>query len=321
MNLLVAIVLFCVGLALLVAGAEYLVRGSSAIARRLGVPSLVVGLTMVAFGTSLPELSVTLYAALQGTADIAIGNVVGSNIANILLILGLASVVTPLTVQHSTVWKEMPFALLGGVLLLVLGADTLVSGATSNSFTRGEGIALLGVFCIFLYYVYELTKKGNGTSEDAPRDASMLRMSLYVFGGLCALIVGGSLLVEQAVLFATLAGISEAVVGLTIVAVGTSLPELATSLIAARRGEHDIAVGNIIGSNIFNILFILGLTATITPLPIPAGFVVDNAFELFVSLTLFAMMFIGTRHTLTRPQGAMLFFLYVGYLAYLVLRG
>lgn len=319
MTIFITLVLFAVGLTLLVGGAEYLVRGSSTIARKLGVSPLVVGLTIVAFGTSLPELSVTLYAALQGATDLAIGNVVGSNIANILLILGLASLITPLHVQRSTVWKEMPFALLGGVLLLALGADTLVSEGAQSVFTRGDGIAFLGIFCIFLYYVFEMTK-GRKT-EHTTNTASYLHLTYLVVGGLIALVVGGTVLVEQAVTLAKIIGISEAVVGLTIVAVGTSLPELATSLIAARKGEHDIAVGNIIGSNIFNIFFVLGLTATVAPLSVPTTFLFDNTFELFVSFLLFAMMFIGTRHTLTRSQGAFFVALYIGYLGYLVVRG
>lgn len=319
MEIFIAFVILVAGLGILIYGADTLVKGASSLASRLGVSALAVGLTVVAFGTSTPELTVNMYAALTGATDLAVGNVVGSNVANILLILGITAIITPLAVKSSTVWKEMPFALLGGILLLVLGADTLISGAGPDILTRGEGIALLGVFAIFMYYVVGLAKQNPTENEEDVHVYSTLRSVVYIVLGLAGLILGGKLLVDQAVFLAGLFGLSETVIGLTVVAVGTSLPELATSIIAARRGQHDIAVGNIIGSNIFNIFWILGLTALITPIPTPTSFVADISFELVVSTILFIIMFVGRRHTIDRWQGWAFLGLYIAYVTYLLM--
>lgn len=319
MAILTSVVILAVGLGILIYGAEYLVKGASSLAARLGVPALAIGLTIVAFGTSMPELTVNIYAALTGASDIAIGNIVGSNIANILLILGISAIITPLAVKSSTVWKEMPFALLGGALLFVFGADALISGTAPDILTRGEGLAFLGIFAIFMYYVVGLAKSGNVEEAEDVTEYSYIWSTLFIIGGLVGLVLGGKLLVDQAVFLATFFGLSQAVIGLTVVAIGTSLPELATSVVAARRGQVDIAVGNVIGSNIFNIFWILGVTALIAPLPITATFVPDVLFELFVSSLLFLVMFVGRKHTLTRWEGWAFVALYAGYLTYLVL--
>lgn len=320
MSLVLSITLLASGLGILIYGGELLVRGASSLAARLGVPALVIGLTVVAFGTSAPELMVNLYAAVTGATDIAIGNIVGSNIANILLILGISALLVPLTVKGSTVWKEIPFALLGGLMLFFLGADSFISGASTDVLTRGEGLALLGVFAIFLYYVFGLAKVNPPDTGELPNPASSLKSVAFVVIGLAGLTIGGKLFVDNAIVLATLIGLSEVVIGLTVVAVGTSLPELVTSVIAARKGEHDIAVGNIVGSNIFNIFWILGVTAVIAPLPMPESFLADIGFELFASTLLFLIMFVGTRHTIDRWQGGMFFALYVLYIAFLLLQ-
>lgn len=317
MGIFIAIALFVFGLAILIFGAEYLVKGAAAVASRLRVPPLAIGLTIVAFGTSTPELTVNIYAALSGSTDLAVGNIIGSNIANILLILGAAAIITPLAVKSSTVWKEMPFALLGGIMVLALGADFFISGTSPDILTRGDGIALLGVFTIFMYYIVGLARANAVQDIDAKQQYSFLTSTLYIVGGLAALVFGGKLLVDQAVYLAQLFGLSEAIIGFTVVAVGTSLPELATSIIAARRGQVDIAVGNVIGSNIFNIFWILGITAIIAPLPVPESFVPDILMEIVVSIALFAIMFVGTRHTVDRWQGWSFigaYFLYILYL-------
>jgi len=261
---------------------------------------------------------VSLYAAVTGATDIAIGNIVGSNIANILLILGIAALISPLAVKSSTVWKEIPFALLGGLMLLFLGADVLISGTSSDVLSRGEGLALIGVFVIFLYYVYGLAKHSKSEVPDHIDTQSAWRAVISITVGLVGLTIGGKLLVDNAIVFAELIGLSEVVIGLTIVAAGTSLPELATSVIAARRGQNDIAVGNIVGSNIFNIFWILGLTAVIAPLPMPTDFIYDLGFEIFASTLLFLIMFFGTKHTIDRSQGMLFLLLYVGYVTILL---
>lgn len=318
MDIIISLIILAFGLAILIYGAEYLVKGASSLASRLGVTPLFIGLTIVAFGTSTPELTVNLYAALTGSTDLAVGNIVGSNIANILLILGVAAVITPLAVKSSTVWKEIPFALLGGVLLFALGADVLVSGGATDALTRGEGFALLGVFVIFMYYVFGLAKTGRSDATEPVETYPVWKSLVFIAVGLTGLILGGKFLVDQAVYLAALIGLSETVIGLTVVAIGTSLPELATTVIAARRGQVDIAVGNVVGSNIFNIFWILGLTAVIAPLPMPATFLTDIVFEVFVSTLLFAVLFIGRRHTITHWEGWTFLALYAGYIIFLL---
>ena len=319
MDIALALLFLSAGLGILVFGADYLVKGSASLAARVGIPPLAIGLTIVAFGTSTPELTVNLYSAVTGATDIAIGNVVGSNIANILLILGVSSLVAPLVVKNSTVWKEMPFALLAGGLLLVLGADMFISGGTADILTRGDGLALMGVFAVFMYYVVNLARSNReATNAEAVEQLSLLRSMVFIVAGLGALILGGKILVDQAVYLAALIGLSEAVIGLTVVAVGTSLPELATSVIAAYRGQYDIAVGNIIGSNIFNIFWILGLTAFIAPLPVPASFLTDILLMLLVTILLFLFMFTGRRYRLDRFEGASFILIYIGYVTFLL---
>lgn len=318
MDIIISLIILAFGLAILIYGAEYLVKGASSLASRLGVTPLFIGLTIVAFGTSTPELTVNLYAALTGSTDLAVGNIVGSNIANILLILGVAAVITPLAVKSSTVWKEIPFALLGGVLLFALGADVLVSGGATDALTRGEGFALLGVFVIFMYYVFGLAKTGRSDATEPVETYPVWKSLVFIAVGLTGLILGGKFLVDQAVYLAALIGLSETVIGLTVVAIGTSLPELATTVIAARRGQVDIAVGNVVGSNIFNIFWILGLTAVIAPLPMPTTFLTDIVFEVFVSTLLFAVLFIGRRHTITHWEGWTFLALYAGYIIFLL---
>ncbi len=318
--MLIAILLVIVGLAILVAGAEALVRGSASMAKKLGISSLVIGLTVVAFGTSMPELVVNIVSAVKGTSDIAIGNIVGSNIANILLILGIAAMIYPLKVAGSTVWKEIPFAVLALALVYIMGNDTLVDGMNFNILSRTDGLLLLSVFIIFMFYIVSLAKKGEVKEEKITLYSWPLSIVLTL-AGLTLLCVGGKILVDNAVILATLAGLSQAFIGLTIVAVGTSLPELATSVVAAIHKHDDIAVGNIVGSNIFNVFWILGLTATLMPLPFNPAASFDVLVGVAVTLLLFLFMFISTKHKIDRWQGAAFLALYAGYIAYLVNRG
>lgn len=315
-----AIFLFIVGLGILILGAEGLVRGAASAAKKLGVSSLVVGLTVVAFGTSMPELTVNMFSAWRGSADIAIGNIVGSNIANIFLILGICGLIRVLQVRQSTVWKEIPFALLAMALIFIMGNDSLLENVGFNRLSRTDGLALMSIFFIFLFYTFSLVKEGPA-EEKKTREYSRLLSTLMIVGGLVFLFYGGKILVESAIILARLAGLSEAFIGLTIVAVGTSLPELVTSVVAVIHGHDDIAIGNIVGSNIFNAFWILGLTATILTLPFNVAVNFDILVGLAATLLLFLFMFVHHRHRLDRWQGGMFVLLYVGYIAYLAIRG
>lgn len=316
------------GLALLVSGAEGLVRGSSSISKRLGVPSLVIGLTIVAFGTSAPELIVSLFSAWNGNSDIALGNMVGSNIANILLVLGFCSLITTLKVQKSTTWKEIPFAILSLVVLVFLGADKLLGGSTQNLISRGDGLVLMSFFAIFCYYTFELLNKSKDKTKDSKTDNEdeIIMYSnpisiLMLIGGIAGLTIGGNIFVQNASQIAIDWGISEALVGLTIVSIGTSLPELVTSVVAARKGEGDLAVGNVVGSNIFNVFWIIGLTSTVKEISVSDIIWSDIFVALASVVLLFIVINIGKRHTLERWQGGFMVIVYIFYLAYLIIRG
>lgn len=316
-------ILFVVGIFLLLKGADYLVDGSSSLAKKFGIPTLVIGLTIVAFGTSMPELIVNVIAALGGKGDIAFGNIVGSNIANILLILGITAIITPLKVQHSTTWKEVPFSLLAVVVLLICTNTFFLDGLTNNTILRSEGLIMILFFSIFLYYVFELTRKGKDNLKDDKLEIHRLtttKIALFILGGLIALYFGGKWTVEGAVAIAKLLGMSEYFISLTIVAVGTSLPELVTSIIAAKKGDADMAVGNVIGSNIFNIFWVLGISTIITPLAIPTFATIDLLVLLATTFVLFAFMFVGKKHELERWQGIVFVIAYLAYLIHLIIR-
>ena len=315
----IAILLVILGLGILVAGAEALVRGSASMAKKLGISSLVIGLTVVAFGTSMPELVVSMFSAWRGAADIAIGNVIGSNIANILLILGIAATIYPLRVKGSTVWREIPFAFLGVVLVFLFGNDVLLDGGTRDALTRTDGFALISIFIIFMFYIFGISKV-----EGKPENIKIYSWTYSVIAtllGLGLLCWGGQILVDNAVILARLAGLSEALIGLTIVAIGTSLPELATSVVAVIHRHDDIAIGNVVGSNIFNVFWVLGLTGTAMQLPFSPAVNFDILVAIGATLLLFVFMFISTKHKIDRWQGVAFLALYVGYIVYLVNRG
>lgn len=316
-------ILLIVGFALLVKGADWLVDGASSIARRLRVSELAIGLTLVAFGTSAPELLVNIVASSSGATDIAVGNILGSNIANILLILGIAALIYPLRVQKGTVWKEIPLSLLAAVLVGVVASDQFIEGESVSTLGRIDGIVFIAFFIIFLYYVYSIMRNGFEPQFMHPLTAryGLGRALLFIVGGLAGLIVGGKWVVDGAVAFATLFGVSQSLIGLTIVAVGTSLPELATSAVAAYKRNADIAVGNIVGSNIFNIFFILGVSSIIQPLPFSPGSAFDIFVTIFASALLFLWMFVGKRHLLERWQGVTFIVLYIVYVGFAVVRG
>lgn len=320
---MLTVILFFVGFVALIKGADWLVAGASSLAQRLGVSALVIGLTIVAFGTSAPELVVNLLSVMGGNTEIAIGNVVGSNIVNILLILGIAAVIYPLSVKNGTVYKEIPFALLAIMVVAVMVNDIFFDGSVSNTLGRIDGIVLICFFAIFLYYIFGIARTSANADEasDEIIQYSWHRSVALIVGGLFGLVVGGKWIVDGAVSFATSLGVSEALIGLTIVAVGTSLPELATSAVAAYKKNVDIAVGNIVGSNIFNVFWILGLSSIIKPLPFSESLATDVFVAVGATVLLFGALFVGKKHTIERWQGGVFILLYVVYVTYLIMRG
>lgn len=308
------------GIALIIFSANWLVEGASSIAKSYGLSDLVIGLTIVAFGTSAPELTVNLFSALQGSTDIAIGNVLGSNIANILLIAGISALIYPLSIQNNTTWKEIPFSLLAAIVLGILANDLLIDRSeTGNFVSRSDGLILLCFFLIFMVYTMEIAKSGGSEEEDVKK-LPLWKSLLLVVAGLAGLFFGGKYLVEGAVNIAQQFGMSEKLIGLTIIAVGTSLPEMATSVVAAFKKKTDIAIGNIVGSNIFNIFFILGLTSVIQPLPFSASMNFDIATTILASFLLFLTTITLGKKRVDRLEGALFILLYIGYIAYSLYR-
>lgn len=308
------------GLAILIKGADYLIDGSSSLAKKFKIPYIVIGLVIVAFGTSFPELVINILASARGSTDIAIGNVIGSNITNIALILGISAAIFPLTIKPGTTWKEIPLALLAIVLVFFMANDVLFDNAGSNILTRTDGIAFIAFFVIFLYYTYGVSKLKE-QAEDGIATFPMPKTVLMIIGGIVGLGLGGELTVRSAVNIAHAAGLSEAMIGLTIIAIGTSLPELFASVVAAVKKNPDIAVGNIVGSNIFNIFWVLGLSSIIRPLPFSASLNFDVMLAVLFTFLLFLFMFIGKRRILERWQGIAFLLIYVSYVTYLVIRG
>jgi cation:H+ antiporter len=308
------------GFILLIKGADYLVNGSSELAKRMGVSDLVIGLTVVAFGTSTPELLVNIFSSAQGNTEIAIGNIIGSNIFNILLILGVSALIYPLAVTKGTVWKEIPFSLLAVAVIGFLSNDILFDQAERSVLTRVDGFVFLSFFVIFLYYIVSILKVENDQQQQSSK-VSLIKSLVMVIGGLVALIFGGKIVVDGAVKVASQLGVSQSLIGLTIVAAGTSLPELATSAVAAYRKNADIAVGNIVGSNIFNIFFILGVSALIKPLPIAESVNSDVIVLIVSTLLLFLFMFTGKRRMIDRWEGGLFVLCYVTYTIFLIRKG
>ncbi|MFC1537792.1 calcium/sodium antiporter [Candidatus Latescibacterota bacterium] len=309
------------GLLLLVKGADILVDGASSIAQRLGISELVIGLTVVAFGTSSPELFVNIVASIQGNPNIAIGNIIGSNIANILLILGVSAIIFPLSVSKGTVWKEIPLSLLAAVLLGILANDQLIDKSNFSAVTRIDGLVFLSFFIIFMYYSYGIANRIKGMEEHVLKKQYGIKKSvILIIIGLIGLSGGGKLIVDSAIRIGLTFGINQAFLGLTVVAIGTSLPELATSVVAAFKKNSEIAVGNIVGSNIFNIFFILGISALIKPLPFQPESNIDIGTMIVSSFLLFLCMFTGGKKLLDRWEGIIFILLYVMYITFLIIR-
>ncbi|KRP07468.1 MAG: sodium:proton exchanger [Sphingobacteriales bacterium BACL12 MAG-120813-bin55] len=313
------LLLFLVGLFLVGKGADFLVAGAAALAKRLKISDLVIGLTIVSFGTSAPELSVNLFAAAGGNTAIAAGNVIGSNIFNILVILGTCALIRPLTVQSTTIFKELPFSLLAALAMGFAASDMLFDHASAAVISRTDSALLLLFFAIFMYYAFNMARSGEEMVEDATPVYSLPMSLLRMVGGLTLLLLGGKWMVDSAVTIAAFLGMSEAVIGLTVVAMGTSIPELATSVAAIRRKNSEIAIGNVVGSNIFNIFLILGVTGVIHPLPIAAESQVDLLVLIAITLVLFLLIYNHRQRQLVRVHGILFLSLYAIYLGYLLL--
>lgn len=311
--------LFIIGFFLLIKGADLLVDGSASIAKKLKISNIVIGLTIVAFGTSAPEFIVNIFASVQGNSEIAIGNILGSNIANILLILGISAIIYPISAKKNTVLKEIPFSLLAIVALGLMANDALIDGAATSGITRIDGLILLSFFVVFLYYTFGITKIEEDIAEDEIKVMNYGKAIVFILLGLAGLVVGGKWIVDGAVKIAESFNVSQSLIGLTIVAIGTSLPELATSAIAAYKKQTDIAIGNVVGSNIFNIFWILGASAIIRPLPFNESSNGDIMMTMFASIALFVIMFIGKKHVIERWQGVFMVMAYIGYIVFLVL--
>lgn len=301
------ILLLIVGFILLTRGADFFVDGASALAQKLKIPAIVIGLTVVAMGTSAPEASISIMSALHNSDSIAIGNVIGSNIANIFLILGVTSVISALAVQKNTLFYEIPFVGFITILLCYMGM-------AYGEISRDSAFILLGLFVMFLLYLYMISKQ-NPVSEPEIKQISGLKIAWYIIGGLAMLVFGGRLTVDSAINIARFVGVSERIIGLTIVAFGTSVPELVTCVVAAIKKQSDIAIGNIIGSNIFNILFVLGIAGAISPIPFKPEFLFDGAFAILAIVLL--MLFSYKHRKLGRTAGIIFLGIYGVYLALL----
>ena len=322
---IISLIKLVIGFLLLVKGADYFVEGASSIARKLRIPTFVIGLTIVAFGTSAPELAVSLTAALKGSNDIAIGNVVGSNIFNTLVVLGASAAITPVAVEKGIIKKDYPLSIFAAILLGVLSLDMILFQAPAMTIGRVDGVVLLVVFAFFMYTTVKAGLKERAASVSPEHEEALSNMSrpvgksmIILIIGLTGIVIGGDFSVEGAKEIARAFGLSEALIGLTIVAFGTSLPELVTSIVAARKGESDIAVGNVIGSNIFNIFFILGISAVISPMNVTETYLYDIA--VLIAVMAFSYIPIAKTKKVGRALGIIMVVAYFAYTAYLIMR-
>ncbi|MCD8263373.1 MAG: calcium/sodium antiporter [Tannerellaceae bacterium] len=312
------ILLLIGGLALILVGANALTDGASSIARKFNISNLVIGLTVVAFGTSVPELAISIVAALKGSADIAIGNVVGSNIFNTLMIVGCTAAIVPITITKDTLSKEIPLCILASVVLFICANDVLLSKAPANIISNTEGMLLLCFFLIFLSYTFAIARNGDEAATPEIKQLPIWRATLYILAGLAGLVYGGDLFVDGASGIARSLGVSESVIGLTLVAGDTSLPELATAAVAAIKKNPQLAIGNVIGSNLFNIFLVLGTSASISPMPIEGITNIDFGVLVGSCLLLFLFGLTFKKHVITRIEGLLLIACYIGYITYLV---
>lgn len=324
-------ILLLIGFVLLVKGADYFIDGSSNIAKKLRIPSLIIGLTIVAFGTSAPEAAVSITASINGQNGMAIGNVIGSNIFNLLMVIGASGIIKPLLVEKSILSREFPFTLLISIILIILSSDILLFNSSINTINRIDGIILLILFAIFLYYLINSAMKNRkeslcDTETSADLDMSniksieksntMIKFILISVIGIAAIIFGGNLVVDSASNIASSFGVSDQLIGLTVVSIGTSLPEFVTSIIAATKGESDLALGNVLGSNIFNILFVIGASALISPMTVDPKLIIDGA--IMILSTILVYFYAYRKNDISKFESITLSLLYFGYMGYLI---
>jgi cation:H+ antiporter len=314
--MLLLILLFVVGFLLLIKGADWMVNGASSLAKKNNISDLAIGLTIVAFGTSAPEMVVNIIASFENHSDIVFGNVIGSNNFNLFMVLGIVGLIFPITVQSTTVWKEIPISFVAVLILFILTNDFLFQ--ESNILSRVDGSILFVLFCLFLFYVYKQLKNDIPKTTASKKNLSNIKIWGFIVIGLTGLIIGGKLVVNSAIEIATEFGISEKIIGLTIIAAGTSLPELVTSVVAAFKKNSDIAIGNIIGSNIFNVFFILSLSAFVNPIEYSLDFNNDIYLLGAGTLFLFVAMFTGKKKKLDRWESAILLVVFIIYTIKLV---
>ena len=325
MNIYLALFMLIGGFVLLIKGADWFVEGASSVAKLLKVPAIIIGLTVVAFGTSLPEASVSISSAIAGMNALAVSNVVGSNIFNALVVLGASALIVPVCVQPDSVRKEIPFSILCTVVLLAALLLGMNVGSAETTYTIGRigGLVLLAVFAFYMYWQISAALRSRKAGavdegEDDVKVLSPLKSLIFIAVGLVCIIVGGNFVVDGASAIAFKFGMSETLVGMTIVAIGTSLPELVTSMVAAKKGESDIALGNVVGSNIFNIVFILGFSALISPMTVDVLAVIDTISTIAVSALI--LVFSATGKKVSRAEGAIMVAAYIGYLVYMIVR-
>ena len=313
-------VLLVIGFIILIKGADFFVDGASSIAKIAKMPTLLIGLTIVAFGTSAPEAAVSINAALKGSNDIAIGNIIGSNIFNLLVAVGISAMIRPIKVQKTTIIKEYPLSMYSVALLIILSLDNLFAGNDANLLTRGDGLILLLGFGVFMFYLIEMAVLSKEADDEVEEIVKLPLSKSIIFSilGLVGIVFGGDMVVKSATDIALHVGMSETLVGLTIVAVGTSLPELVTSVTAARKGESDIAIGNIIGSGLFNIFFVLGVSATIHPIAVSSKLIFD--FIILAIVTVISHVFAYSKKEVDKKEGFALTAMYIAYMVYIIIR-
>lgn len=311
---MIDLILLLAGFPVLIFGANKLVDASSSLAARFGIPNIVIGLTIVAFGTSAPEMVVNAIAAINGKTEMVVGNVLGSNIFNIFGILGICAIIYPLTVKSNTTWYEIPLSVLAALAVFIISADVFLDQSLENLISRSDSMILLLFFAVFLVYNIAVSRSEKPSETTAIKNYSVSKSLLFIIVGLAGLIIGGRLIVTGAVSLAELIGISNRVIGLTVVSIGTSLPELATSIAAVRKKNVDIAIGNVVGSNIFNIFFVLGVSGMIAPIVVDQSSEIDFMANLLASILLFVFIFTGKHRRVDRKEGFVFLLLYICYL-------
>ncbi|MBP7460633.1 MAG: calcium/sodium antiporter [Candidatus Delongbacteria bacterium] len=316
--MIIHLVFLIAGFILLVKGADWLVTGASAVGRKLHIPQMVIGLTLVALGTSLPEFFINIIGSIAGKNDIVLGNIIGSNIFNILLILGVSAAIYPIKAEKNTVYREIPFVILVSVILFILANDSLL-GCSQSVISRGDGIILFFFMGYFMFYLYGISKN-DGVADHPVKDLSVIRISLNILAGMLGLIIGGNLVVNSAVSIAQSLNVSEKLIAVTIIAIGTGLPELFTSLVASIKHNSGLALGNIVGSNIFNVLLVVSASSIVYPIEVATrDYLVDFILLMICSFILFVSMFLVKKSTITRKEGFFFVFLYILYIVYNVM--